>query len=564
MCLSSERCGTSVLPNVGEGGPLSPAATKEWIHALLELDAASAAQQVRSSLSAMQDSAISQQRRLAVLEEYRDVIPTITFRLIDRWAGKRLPLCPTSRSDFELLSDLHKSLAAAYASTAACGAGRRSRLSKPAHAMLIHRAVVSFSAVCRDAYRVYQPVPEGVWRGIHELIQQAHTHQLLKFPVADKFNTFKSYTTITHVYKQILLTAAANPYQLAHGEIDEIYNRCHEWAVHAVLTAPPLVPQDRCQFLVDVRNDGPAYVCRDLVPINDREGYFLLDTARLVVTLYQEHQQLSKELTENGWRLLPITELDRKRLLDDLIGRWGGRMRRKGLRLSATDQRPVICGFDTVTYYLNGKQVLNWQHTQDNQDIELARGTYGAQRLQTVKRASDLGQWNCVDESASGIQLTKTDVEPLPVRVGDLVAVRRPLRGRPAWDVGVVRWLCNDAPAKITIGVFKLGPIAAPAMIQDFVDTPSNAESANKPPTLAVTMVMPVGGANAHSIAAPKGALMSGKRVRLITERCSCVVQARALRLATSSMECFEFEIVQILSGDASALESASACTSAA
>ncbi len=495
-------------------------------------------------LSTMNTVDMPARRRLEVLEAFREALSTISYRLTDRRTGSQLPLSESSRTEISLLSKIHNLLAMGYAWAAVSFVLTGNRYDKPSHAMAIHRAILYFSEVCCDAYRIYHPIPKGVWLAIHELVKKAQKDNLLKFPVTDQFNAFKPQTTITHVYKQILLTAALDPYKFAHGEIDEIHDRCNQLAVHAVLVAPPFVPSGKCQFLVNLYDDKPAHAMQAKDQIEDPEQYLVLDTTQLVIALYDQFQSLDLRLREHGRQNTKVEDRDRLQLLDRLITSWGGQLKRKSMRLAINDKRLMIHGFDGVTYFLNGQSELRCSGRTGN---DIQNVVFRKQKLRANSGPTDLGEWSCVDESANGVQLTKESTAPVANLIGKLIAVRRPTKKDDAWDVGVVRWMRHDQANKITIGVYKFGPVAEAVSIQDVLTRSSN--NTDQSPKLAVLIKIPEDKKIKCSLIVPKD--VSKVRHHFVMESAdeSLLIQPTKIRLATNHLDWVDFDIVQKLTG---------------
>ncbi len=493
-------------------------------------------------LSTMNTVDMPARRRLEVLEAFRESLSTISYRLTDRRTGSQLPLSASSRMEVALLSQIHNLLAMGYAWAAMSFALTGTRYDKPSHAMAIHRAILYFSAVCCDAYRIYHPIPKGVWLAMHELVKKAQQHNLLKFPVTDQFNAFKPQTTITHVYKQMLLTAALDPYKFAHGEVDEIHDRCNQLAVHAVLVTPPFVPSGKCQFLVNLVDDRPAHAIQAKDRIEELEQYLVLDTTQLVIALYDQYQTLDQRLKNHDHQQTNVEDRDRRQLLDRLITAWGGQLKRKSMRLAINDKRLVIHGFDGVTYFLNGQSELRCTG-RTGSDIENV--VFRKQKLRADSGPADLGEWSCVDESANGVQLTTQSTEPVANLIGKLIAVRRPTKKNDAWDVGVVRWMRNDRANKITIGVYKFGPIAEAVSIQDVLMR--SRKNMHQPSSPAILVKIPEGKKIAHSLIVPKDVSRVRHHFVMDTADEAVLIQPTKIRLGTNELDWVDFEIVQEL-----------------
>lgn len=521
--------------------PFSRSDAKAWLDDLPASDPPRAAAEIKSMLSTINTVDMPARRRLEVLEAFRVSLATISYRLTDRRTGSQLPLSDSSRMEVELLSQIHNLLAMGYAWAAVSFALAETGYEKPSHALAIHRAILCFSEVCCDAYRIYQPVPKGVWLAIHELARKAKQHDLLKFTVTDQLNALKPQTTITHVYKQILMTAALDPYKFAHGQIDEIHDRCNQLAVHAVLVAPP-VPSGKCQFLVNLNGDTPARAMRAKDQIEDAEQYLVLDTTQLVIALYDQFQDLAQRLKKPDGHKTNVEDRDRRQLLDSLITAWGGQLKRKSMRLAINDKRLVIHGFDGVAYFLNGQSEFNCSG-RTGSDIQ--NNVFRKQKLRADYGSADLGAWNCVDESANGVQLIKESTEPVANLVGKLIAVRRPTNKKDAWDVGVVRWMRNDHANKITIGVYKFGPIAEAVSLQDVLTRSS--KNTDQPSSLAILIKAPEDKKLTRSLLVPKVVSRVGHHFVMNTTDETLLIQPTRTRLATSELDWIDFDIVQEL-----------------
>ena len=94
----------------------------------------------------------------------------------------------------------------------------------------IHRSLRYLSEILLTNYQVYIQYPEGLWKTINSLYALAEQHDITTQPITDTTLSTPARSTISTVYKQILLMSLACPYRLRQKEIHFVYNALMDWA----------------------------------------------------------------------------------------------------------------------------------------------------------------------------------------------------------------------------------------------------------------------------------------------------------------------------------------------
>ena len=76
---------------------------------------------------------------------------------------------------------------------------------------------VTYCALLRAAYKSYTPVPEGLWREIHQLYLEAERERVVA-EIVDP----ETKEAVVNIYVEALLLALTDPYRLSPGEVDKV------------------------------------------------------------------------------------------------------------------------------------------------------------------------------------------------------------------------------------------------------------------------------------------------------------------------------------------------------
>lgn len=240
------------------------------------------------------------------------------------------------------------------------------------------------------------------------------------------------------------------------------------YAGAAVLTALPAQYDPTCQFLIDMNTDraGVPYV-EGAAPA-PAEGFRLLNTIDLARQIHAHLTLLQQGRTPEPDGLPEEFYADGAgELLRRLILAWGinpQRMYRRNAR--TTGEVDVAVGVEACHHWLHGGRGFIRSSSFVGPLPNRAQLTGVAPPTPEAPPTPDhpYENWHLEDESAGGMALTKKGLVRVPVRVGDLVAIR--FAGDVEWGLAAVRWARSANPSDVEVGTQRLAPSAQPVVVQ--------------------------------------------------------------------------------------------------
>lgn len=472
-----------------------PASVKNWIERLPMANVGETSRQLFEALNDLNHQDIPAQQRFKALELLQQPVRFVTEHMKKHVVGKPLPPAMKNLKIAHLSREITHALATGYkvlVMEQIAGVGRRD---KKLLVTAIHRSVKLLGLVLLKAFQVYEPYPESVWLEIHSLYRYAESNGLNRSKVLDAVATVQHTSTITDIYKQILLLALACPYRLRHDEAEHIYNALEHWARFSDLNTF----EDRPNALFAVNLDAdeaPSY----LVLRNTSENcgtIRTLDTQRLAEHLHkamgERREKRSTGLRTSTFRHLMLV--------------WGVMPKRRFSRVKDHAQVIVSMGLSSIHYFVSGEVAFNQSPVDEACHAEDLAGSllpgpkiqeaarFGAKNprddnavlpdvwemnyriegeapptsLETAVARAATGMhinpshrtqnWKMVNISAGGYCLLWDNMETTRAQVGELLGIRE--ESDPDtfhWRLGVIRWLKFADKRGLELGVQMLSP----------------------------------------------------------------------------------------------------------
>ena len=344
----------------------------------------------------------------------------------------------------------------------------------------IHRSLRYLSEVLLTNYQLYIQYPEGLWKTINSLYALAEQHDITAQAITDTTLPTPSRSTISTVYKQILLLSLACPYRLRQKEIYFVYNALLNWAdtsqLHYMDESHP-----HGLFAINLNTDNPP----SYLALNERatpnSHWRILDTT----SMSDRIRDILDKQPGNANRYTGIGNTD---ILQRLMLAWGVMPKRRFARHSRSAKVGLVVGLNAIHHRvtepgaeINGKdETIEDQHYLQDPTFEAVttvktnRLADGGRRIVTTgnnqarehpdNRQTDtyrIEAWKMANISAGGYCLLWDSVDPSSAQVGELVAIieQDNLNG-DAWQLGVVRWMkCSDKYG-LELGTEMLSPSA--------------------------------------------------------------------------------------------------------
>ncbi|HLB30208.1 MAG TPA: hypothetical protein VJN91_01655 [Gammaproteobacteria bacterium] len=296
------------------------------------------------------------------------------------------------------------------------------------------------------SYLQYTPAPDKFWREISKLYQQAEFAGLasaeLKLP--EGFGGGGN-RTIAEAYKRMAVIALLDPYHLPFGAIWEIYNQLERWSSLSSLEIFKRGCERHGAFAVDLDNAArPA-------PLEEFDDRNLRETHRIIVVrdLEEEINARLDSMNRNG-RTDPdlcISPHIARQVLMQMGKDLGTPPRRSSPRTASQGNVQLVFGINAIYFHGNGEKDFaaataeeSEQVVTDNPNNEPQAGALPAQYKAE--------HWNLMDMGPEGFSVSATAVQGNPIRVGDLVAIRREYIGRAGssnWSLGDIRWMMKGS-----------------------------------------------------------------------------------------------------------------------
>src|SRR6187431_1983844 len=157
-----------------------PKQVEAWIDSLPLAQSMDSTRKMCVHLAQLNRAKVDTDTRLAILDAYRAPAATALEELDAVYSKATLPLTPKAREALMLARDLASELAMGYKITLVeKGGGLLGAFSsKKGLSTQILRALEYKFALLRASYKSYTPVPQGVWRDMHQLYLHAEQEKI--------------------------------------------------------------------------------------------------------------------------------------------------------------------------------------------------------------------------------------------------------------------------------------------------------------------------------------------------------------------------------------------------
>jgi hypothetical protein len=527
-----------------------PRKVEQWIAGLPRAHVGESSRLLYNALRDMNELALPVERRIEVLEALRTPVFEVVAAMRQHVLGQAFPLSPRKHKVGLLIREMLGELATGFKVVAETAAAQGSDLLRnEALRTAIYRAVECDHSALLNIYQTYSPYPAGAWQQLHTLFGFAYTHGTAALPVK---NVAAPNNTIEDIYKQALLLALVNPYQLSQDDTQRIYESLPYWSASSALKAAGAGMDCDGLFAADLdRDQPPAYF--SYCPV-ERGKCFVLDTHPLT-------QQLRDLLAGEARRANSVPQVVAS-LSHDTLRRmllsWGLLSKRNFPRRGQHAQVNITLGLTATHKFLaartaplaptkadapratgpavfkslpvvgadgSGRYPEVWELTTPASKGAVATAPRttasggGKNKLDQTDVSVRPHVFNITNESAGGYCLLWNQGASGTLVVGDLLCVHQSPDPGSICNICVVRWM-KSVGDKMVLGVEILSPCAEPvlarslapdqiatAAIESLVLPPLRAVS--RPSTLITSCMWGIG--DILSLTTPSGA----KQVRL-------------------------------------------------
>lgn len=435
---------------------------QQWLAALPLTNAAAAHGELQLQLDLLNHtSALSGIERWRILEQLRESIYFVQGEVTKRYVGKPMPLEANELAIWKKALALWQAFTQGYLICLQNYEDNDKALGS--HAPHIFQRILRLCGQQMLEYqRLYQSVPDPLWRQLHKTYAQAEEAGLARTPLVDPLNRMVEGTRAESAYVQALLLDLADPFHFNAKHIDQVDRWLDKWASRVTLQTDrtAIRPEIRLPDLIVDLNGGSGL--RPAHP-GEKSGHLrYIDLSLLAATLAKRIRHLRKggepaELDIGNDCQQPGCEM----LLVRLYQAWCEPQQHRAYeRRSAGEKAQVSFSIAAIHFFCNGSKPfrqpgesnipdLGWREAQDLQ-------LFGHISDQTKKlSASQIGfaaeNWQIRDESALGFKLAADGLHAARVNLNQLVAIRHPEAKHFA--IGTIRWMRFDANGDLNIGV---------------------------------------------------------------------------------------------------------------
>lgn len=495
-----------------------PKHLQEWLDDLPVTNIIEVCSALDAEIGALNRQTVAMDTRLKLLELYRSTILKLLPSMEEQYIATRLPQPGKNRQMAEQARQLQTGLANGYKiilldyenATITLGKGKTVLIAA-------QRALSTLSRVLMICYQTYAPAPSSVWFEIHQIFRFASERNMTNSDVVDEGQE----SSINLVYKQTLLLALSNPYNLSPGEVAYIYKYLLAFGGLAHFQAFMQLNNTAGLFLVQTQSDHPPKPLPPELNHVDSHSEILLNTLELAHALVNHVDRLSAGESPKVLRLPDNTrKSDHRELLKRLLKTWSTAPKRMFNRSENISSTQVCIGLPALHHFIGGREF------DDSTDLSFV------QPAKSARHTSD--KWLIINESAGGLAL-KGSFEALPqVRPGDVVGLKSDAANN--WNVGVVRWVKSSKTEHLQIGTQLLAPNADPVRIKPSI--------ANEAETFQAALLLPgiLLLKQPETLIAPRGTYSSQRELLLkLDDNTNQVVRAVKLVDQTAGYDRFEF-----------------------
>jgi hypothetical protein len=344
----------------------------------------------------------------------------------------------------------------------------------------IHRSLRYLSEVLLTNYQLYIQYPEDLWKTINSLYALAEQHNITTQSITDTTLSTPARSTISTVYKQILLLSLACPYRLRQKEIHFVYNALMDWAdtsqLHYMEGSRP-----HGLFAINLNADSPPSYLTLNEGVTPVHHWRILDTT----SMSDRIRDILDKKPGNANRFTGIGDTD---ILQRLMLAWGVMPKRRFSRHTKSAKVGLVVGLNAIHRRVmrpgietsSKEETIGDQHYLQDPTFEAVstiksnRPANGGHPIVTTGKeqarelpgerlpdTSCIEAWKMANISAGGYCLLWDSVDPSSAQVGELVAIiEQDNINEDAWQLGVIRWMkCSDEYG-LELGTQMLSPSA--------------------------------------------------------------------------------------------------------
>lgn len=477
-----------------------------WVASLPTVNVGHTARSLHSKLRRLNRVDISPGGRQQILDLIQPVLLYVLDSLAGHYKREQLPLSDKALLVTELSQDLMIRMVVGSKVAANQFAEKEHSLlgnflHKKAKVRALQSMLYYLGRILLQAYQLYQEPPRYLWKEIHNAYYWATQHELHDQRVAYPELGLEKGTSVSELYRQILLLALCGPHRLFQGDVDKIYVALNEWAqLCSLIPFSDKVPEE-VRFAVYRNLDAPPAFREALGQQEGLRGWYL-DTRPLSKLLMRQLEAKGGKGGGKAGSLLhmhaPLGSISSE-LKQRLILAWGVGFKRQDKRAHEPGEVQVAIGLNSVFVLVGGmgesvttdagvglKELagLSLEERAKFQDKALISSEWDVlsetpaagsavemegESLRRLKRIAQAHIEHCeiIDKSTHGFHLAWSGTHKIDPWVGKFVGITEnaELEDGAGWKMGVIRWLCDAGEHHLEYGIEIIADSAEPVML---------------------------------------------------------------------------------------------------
>ena len=263
----------------------------------------------------------------------------------------------------------------------------------------LFRATQYLAAIVLNSYANYRPCPDFAWKEIHQIFVTATATEISDKKIQNTTTETKSSkSTIANFYREILILAISNPYQLMPSEAETLYKMAGQWLNDCKLVSIESQTTIKSAHVIE---NGTTQPPRFITKTGEQiaNGY-QIDLTNMASIVKDEIRSIEIEHRRQATnRPLPFNQRIRRDLLVRLSHAWAGRRERKHPRKDATGVVFVSIGYNSCHFYINNEKPFE----PELEELKIHRIDFGKKGSGLSLIAKEQRVWS-MNESESSIK----------------------------------------------------------------------------------------------------------------------------------------------------------------
>ncbi|MBY0545589.1 MAG: hypothetical protein K2Q14_08620 [Gammaproteobacteria bacterium] len=341
-------------------------------------------------------------------------------------------------------------------------------------AVCIHHAIRNLSRILLISYQLYRIPPENLWLRLYKLYLQAERAGIATLPISHDTYDLQ---TIADAFKQCILLATANPYQLRPVDMLKLYEALWQWSQHTKIISTNF---ETVLIVFKLDEDTAPFYKKTNTDSNDSPFLRGLETKLLIERIVSAIKQHGHSLSDQRAPFSPL-------ILQGIAQAWSELYTRTLPRASEEGDIQISIGLTATHAHISEKKPLLSTQAgtllQGEREIELLPDTHLSESksmigdpwetsfsqehvLTSLATSHPLFTWQVINGSALGYCLEANIKQMIALETGELIGLCNKDEKNAAWRLGSVRWVKRFDETHFRFGIMFLGFNPITTMVQ--------------------------------------------------------------------------------------------------